>query len=77
MKKKYNLGFAPKIIDRYVAKEFLISYLIVMMVVLSLRVLIDLFLQFDEFVETKATGQAPGVIEVAGFILNYYVPKLF
>ena len=76
-RKKYKLGFMPKILDRYVAKEFLISYMIAIMVVLSLRVLIDLFLQFDEFVETKATGQSPGIFEVAGFILDYYVPKLF
>jgi len=74
---KYELAWAPKIIDRYVAREYMISYLIAMAVVLSLRVLIDLLIEFDEFAETRSSGAAPGVLEVIYNIFGYYGPKLF
>lgn len=64
------------IIDRYVSREYLISYLIAIGVLLSLRILVDLFVELDEFVESK-DGQAPGAIVVAGYIVNYYGPKIF
>jgi len=76
-KSKYELAWAPKIIDRYVAREYMISYLIAMAVVLSLRVLIDLLIEFDEFAETRSSGAAPGVLEVIYNIFGYYGPKLF
>ena len=74
---KYELGLAPKIIDRYIAREYLISYLIAMVVVLSMRVLIDLLIEFDEFAETTSSGAAPGALEVIRNISGYYGPKLF
>ncbi|KPK76187.1 MAG: hypothetical protein AMJ79_07705 [Phycisphaerae bacterium SM23_30] len=74
-------GFAwtlgPKILDRYVAREFLFSYVVALLVVLSLRILLDLFLEFDEFVEARVGQAAPGALTVLGYILEYYGPKIF
>jgi lipopolysaccharide export system permease protein len=66
-----------RIIDRYVAREFLISYLIALFVVLGLRIILDLFVQFDEFVEAKGEEGSPGAFKVVGYILDYYGPKSF
>ena len=66
-----------RIIDRYVAREFLISYVIALFVVLGLRIILDLFVQFDEFVEAKGVEDSPGVFKVVGYILDYYGPKSF
>ena len=74
---KIDLGFSIKLLDRYVAKEFLVSYFIAVAVVMALRIVLDLFVQFDEFVETKSGQAAPNVIQVIGYIVNYYWPKLF
>ena len=45
---KIKLLLPIRIIDRYVLREFIIGYLIAITVVLSLRVLIDLFIFFDD-----------------------------
>lgn len=74
---KLDLGYSPKLLDRYVAREFLVSYLIAVVVVLALRVVLDLFVQFDEFVEAKEGQTAPSAFQIVGFIFSYYWPKLF
>jgi len=74
---RMDLGFSLKLLDRYVAREFLVNYLIAVTVVLSLRMVLDLFVQFDEFVETKAGQAAPNVLQVIGYIVGYYWPKMF
>jgi lipopolysaccharide export system permease protein len=40
-----------KILDRYVAKNFLIGYVIAFFVLIGLRIIIDLFVNLDEFTE--------------------------
>jgi len=45
-----------KILDKYVAKNFLIGYLIAFFVLIGLRVVIDLFLNLDEFAEHAELG---------------------
>ncbi len=45
-----------KILDKYVAKNFLIGYLIAFCVLIGLRVVIDLFLNLDEFAEHANLG---------------------
>jgi len=45
-----------KILDRYIAKNFLIGYLIALMVLVGLRVVIDLFVNLDEFAEHANLG---------------------
>ena len=74
---KMDLGFSLKLLDRYVAKEFLVSYVIAVTVVLALRVVLDIFVQFDEFVEAKDGQGAPNIFQVIGYIVGYYWPKLF
>jgi lipopolysaccharide export system permease protein len=69
--------FTPRILDRYVAREFLISYLIAIAVVLSLRIIMDCFLELDEFLEATSTGESVSILTVLWRILDYYGPKTF
>lgn len=73
----FQIALAPKILDRYVAREFLVSYIIALLVVLSLRIILDLFTQLDEFVEAKSDQGAPDVLTALGYMLNYYGPKTY
>ncbi len=45
-----------KILDKYVAKNFLIGYAIAFSVLIGLRVIIDLFVNLDEFTERADLG---------------------
>jgi lipopolysaccharide export system permease protein len=45
-----------KILDRYVAKNFLVGYGIALGVLLGLRIIIDLFVKIDEFTEHMDLG---------------------
>ncbi|MCK4294680.1 MAG: LptF/LptG family permease [Planctomycetes bacterium] len=45
-----------KILDKYVAKNFLIGYVIAFSVLIGLRVIIDLFVNLDEFTERAELG---------------------
>jgi lipopolysaccharide export LptBFGC system permease protein LptF len=45
-----------KILDRYIAKSFLIGYGISFSVLIGLRVIIDLFVNLDEFAERAQSG---------------------
>lgn len=45
-----------KILDRYVAKNFLIGYVIAFCVLIGLRMIIDLFVNLDEFTEHANLG---------------------
>ncbi len=45
-----------KILDRYVAKNFLVGYAIALAVLLGLRIIIDLFVKIDEFTEHADLG---------------------
>ena len=57
-----------KILDRYIAKSFLTGYLISFGVLIGLRVIIDLFVNLDEF----AGRSQVGIWGVAHNILTYY-----
>lgn len=45
-----------KILDRYIAKNFLIGYAIAFSVLIGLRIIIDLFVNLDEFAEHADLG---------------------
>lgn len=45
-----------KILDKYIAKNFIIGYLISLMVLVGLRIVIDLFVKLDEFAEHANLG---------------------
>ena len=51
-----------KILDKYVVKNFLIGYAIAFCVLIGLRIIIDLFVNLDEFTERPELG-APAVIK--------------
>jgi len=57
-----------KILDKYVAKNFLTGYLIAFCVLMGLRIIIDLFVNLDEFAERADMG----AIAVAKNIVTYY-----
>ena len=58
-----------KILDRYVATNFLIGYVIAFAVLIGLRILIDLFVKIDEFTEHMNLG----TVAVVKNILTFYV----
>lgn len=57
-----------KILDKYVAKNFLTGYAISFCVLMGLRIVIDLFVNLDEFTEHADLGAAA----VVGNIFTYY-----
>jgi len=57
-----------KILDKYVIKNFLIGYVIAFCVLMGLRVIIDLFVNLDEFTEQTSRG----VWAVIESVLVYY-----
>jgi lipopolysaccharide export system permease protein len=57
-----------KILDKYVAKNFLIGYAISFCVLIGLRIVIDLFVNLDEF--TEHTGLS--ALAVIGNIFSFY-----
>lgn len=57
-----------KILDRYVAKNFVIGYGIAFCVLIGLRIIIDLFVNLDEFTEHPDLGS----LAVIKNILSYY-----
>ncbi len=56
-----------KILDRYVAKNFLTGYLIAFGVLMGLRVIIDLFVNLDEFAEHENLATMDVIRNVATF----------
>jgi lipopolysaccharide export system permease protein len=57
-----------KILDKYVAKNFLVGYAIAFCVLLGLRIVIDLFVNLDEFTEHINLGAVSVIIN----IFTYY-----
>jgi len=57
-----------KILDRYIAKNFLIGYVIAFCVLIGLRIIIDLFINLDEFTEHSDLG----TFNVLGNIFVFY-----
>src|SRR3989339_209484 len=57
-----------KILDRYVAKNFMVGYFVAFCVLMGLRVIIDLFVNLDEFAEHSDLS----TFEVVRNIINYY-----
>jgi lipopolysaccharide export LptBFGC system permease protein LptF len=58
-----------KTLDKYVAKSFLIGYCIAFCVLIGLRIIMDLFINLDEFAEQTVEVGALGVIRN---ILTFY-----
>ncbi len=55
-------------LDRYIAKNYLIGYFIAFCVLMGMRIIIDLFVNLDEFTEHADLT----TLEIAQNILNYY-----
>ena len=58
-----------RILDRYVAKNFLIGYCIAFSVLVGLRIIIDLFVNLDEFTEHTDLGTAVVIKNIFTFYL--------
>jgi len=65
---KYRQTITMKILDKYVAKNFLVGYAIAFGVLLGMRIAIDLFVGLDEFTEHANLG----AVSVIKTILIYY-----
>jgi lipopolysaccharide export system permease protein len=61
-------GTLMKILDKYIIKNFLVGYLIAFLVLIGLIIIIDLFVNLDEFAEHSNLG----VLAVAANIVRYY-----
>jgi lipopolysaccharide export system permease protein len=57
-----------RILDRYIARNFIIGYIIVLIVLIGLCVVIDLFINLDEFAEQSGLG----AWKVLGNMATYY-----
>jgi lipopolysaccharide export system permease protein len=57
-----------KLLDKYIAKNFLVGYGIAFAVLIGLRILIDLFVNIDEFTEHAGVGYH----EIIRNIINFY-----
>ncbi len=56
-----------KILDRYIAKNFLVGYVISFLVLIGLRIIIDLFVNLDEFTEHEALSNAQVIKNILVF----------
>ncbi|MHC4434726.1 MAG: LptF/LptG family permease, partial [Planctomycetota bacterium] len=56
-----------RILDRYVAKNFIIGYVIAFCVLMGLRIITDLFVNLDEFTEHTDIGTAAVVKNIFMF----------
>jgi lipopolysaccharide export LptBFGC system permease protein LptF len=65
---KANSKAVMKLLDKYIAKNFLIGYVIVFCVMIGLRIVIELFLSLDEFAEHTNLG----TLAVVKNILSFY-----
>jgi len=59
-------------LDRYILRSLLINYLITMGIMISLYVVLDMFVNMDEFTE-----QGYPALTVAANIADFYVPNVF
>ena len=63
-----------RILDKYIAKSFLTGYVIALLVLVGLCVVVDLFINVDEFAELAGGDEdtTRGPLFVIGSILRYY-----
>ncbi|MCD6174918.1 MAG: LptF/LptG family permease [Planctomycetes bacterium] len=66
-----------KILDRYIAKNFLYGYFISLFVMIGMFLTIDLFMNLDEFAEMleeldPVTGENFGLKDVAAYTVHFY-----
>ena len=57
-----------KTLDKYIAKNFLIGYVIAFSVLIGLTIIIDLFINLDEFTEHADLN----ALAVAKNVIHYY-----
>lgn len=62
-----------KTLDRYIVRTFLQSLLLWFIVLLALRVVVDLFIQMDEFIEHEQLS----ALQLIGYVLKYYFFQIF
>jgi lipopolysaccharide export system permease protein len=60
------------VLDRYILRSLLVNYVTGLLVMISLYVVLDMFVNMDEFTE-----HGRSVWQVIGDIANYYAPNLF
>jgi len=70
-----------KILDRYIIRQFLVNYLVLLAVLMLLIIMLDLIFNLDEFVQVAERVEDAGAwskfAAVVGAIFNFYWPKVF
>jgi lipopolysaccharide export system permease protein len=60
------------VLDRYILRSLLVNYVIGLLVMISLYIVLDMFVNMDEFTE-----HGRSLLQVLGDIINYYAPNVF
>ncbi len=66
-----------RLLDRYLLRHFLVSYLVCLASFLALYVVIDLFTKLDEFAEAGGSGDVAGWLQNVGVYYLYRLPWFF
>lgn len=61
-----------KTLDRYIVRSYLTTVLLFFLVFMSLRIVVDLFVNMDEFAELATKGKGMAFSEILGVIIQYY-----
>jgi len=61
-----------KTLDRYIVRSYLTTALLFFLVFMSLRIVVDLFVNMDEFAELATKGDGMTFGEIVGIIFQYY-----
>ena len=64
-------------LDRYIIRQFLVNYLVLLAVLMSLIVLLDVIINLDELVEVGGAadiGLAARIVSTAMRLVDFYLP---
>ena len=61
-----------KTLDRYIVRSYLTTALMFFLVFMSLRIVVDLFVNMDEFAELATKGKGMAFSQILGVIIQYY-----
>jgi lipopolysaccharide export system permease protein len=62
-----------RILDRYIVRNFLLNYLLALVVLLGMYILLDLIVNLDRFIKGANVAGQKGVLPLLGDILDFYM----
>jgi lipopolysaccharide export system permease protein len=66
-----------KLIDRYILKGFLFSFLVVFVSMMALAIMVDMVINIDEFMKVGKEESGLAAWDVAGYVCSYYFYRAF